>query len=90
MGYPLQEYQPHMLITVRDREIDTRLFNTFERAHREMMEQLRATIRMKDEDVWFNVYRDDWAETDRFGFDETYAWSDTHPSYKYTWKIVEI
>lgn len=79
-----------MLITVEEREITTELFNTFEKAHYEMMEQLRQTLRVEDEDVWFDVYHDDWAETNRFGFGKTWAWSDANPSYKYSWKIVEL
>jgi hypothetical protein len=94
------KYEPHMLIVMREPHVsttakecvvDSRLFNTFEGAHYEMMENLRRTIRnKKDEDAWFSVYHDDWAETDRFGFDKTEAWSDTNINYKYCWKIVEI
>lgn len=82
-----------ILVTVCERKIETKQFETYEEAYALMMEELKKQFN--------NAYEGlcDWEEVKsqgdtyvnvHFGFSKTSAWSDLEIDYKYDWKIVEI
>ena len=85
--------KPWMLIAVREREIMTEQFETYEDARETMLRELKYEFnRVYNEEDWEVVIRDyPFVNTfDDFGFDKWSAWSNIDDNWNYDWAIVSV
>lgn len=89
----------YMLITVCERDIYTEQFDSFDKARKQMMEELKEQFfdfgNNRDEDdeeyqEWLEISSNEAYLDLEFGFDDDSAWSNLDDDYRYDWQIVEI
>ena len=84
--------KPWMLITVREREIMTEQFETYEDARETMLQELKYEFnRGYNEEDWDAVIKNNsTCIFDDFGFDKWSAWSNIDDNWNHDWAIVGI
>lgn len=84
----------YMLISVFEREIITKQFNTLEEAHERMMSELKEEFDKYDFSdygiTWDKIEKKDSFGINYFGFGVGFAWSNIDYECRCDWKIVEI
>lgn len=82
----------YMLISVCEREIVTKQFDTLEEAQKQMISELKYEFDKYDDYkiTWDEIENEDSFECDYFGFGAGWAWSNLDDDYNCDWKIVEI
>lgn len=89
----------YMLITVYDREIATKIFNSFDAARTKMLDGVwdelveSGDYDLDEEKKFMNddshTWHDDWNNC-VLEFGKNYAWSNVNDDYSMDWQIVEI
>lgn len=80
-----------LLVTVCERDISTQIFLSFDKARKQMMEELKDEfIKSEDEDEWEAYENLSRYEGNDFSFTETTAWSNLDDDNNCDWLIVPI